>query len=100
MLAKENPVVGTPQENRREAQSPPIIGITRKEDDPGQPQIPDVLPILPLRNMVVFPGTVIPLTVGRASSRKLLEESLSQSKVVGIVTQRSAEQEAPGLEDL
>src|SRR6185295_3187257 len=42
----------------------------------------------------------VPLAVGRPSSRKLLEESLSQSKVIGIVTQRDAEKEEPALEDL
>ena len=79
----ENPLIQRSQEDdEREPQSPAVIGVTRKEDDPSQPAIPDVIPILPLRNMVVFPGTVIPLTVGRASSRKLLEESarrISQS---------------------
>ena len=40
------------------------------------PQIPDVLSILPLRSFVVFPGTILPLTVGRAASIKLLDETL------------------------
>ena len=48
----------------------------------------------------VFPGTVVPLTVGRASSRRLLQESLPQSKVIGIFTQRNPEQADPAAMDL
>src|SRR5215813_5174838 len=101
MEAKESPVVEPRQdENRGGSQNPPIIGITQREDDPSQPIIPSVLPILPVRNMVIFPGTVIPLTVGRASSRKLLEESLPQSKIIGLFTQRNAEVDEAGPADL
>ncbi len=101
MVAKENPIIEPAEDdNRREPQNPPILGISRKEDDPHQPPIPDVLPILPVRNMVIFPGTVIPLTVGRPSSRKLLEDSLPQSKVIGLVTQRNPDLDEPGPEDL
>jgi len=59
-----------------------------------------VLPILPLRNTVVFPGTLIPLTIGRASSLRLLEESLPQSKMVGLALQRDVEVESPSLDQL
>ncbi|HWI59465.1 MAG TPA: LON peptidase substrate-binding domain-containing protein, partial [Bacillota bacterium] len=101
MTAKENPIIEPSQEDsRQEPQTPPIIGVSRKEDDASQPPIPEVLPILPVRNMVVFPGTVIPLSIGRASSRQLLDESLPQSKIIGLVTQRNHEQDNPGPEDL
>jgi len=89
----------TTEQDRADAQTPPIIGVSRKEDN-NEPPIPDVLPILPVRSIVVFPGTVIPLTVGRASSRKLLDESLPQSKTIGLVTQRKPEGDSPALEDL
>jgi ATP-dependent Lon protease len=62
--------------------------------------IPDTLPILPIRHLVIFPGTVIPLTVGRESARKLLEESVPQSKIIGLCTQKNAEQENPGPADV
>jgi ATP-dependent Lon protease len=101
MSSNEQSLRAPPAEDRPASESsPPLIGVARKEDDPNQPQIPGVLPILPIRNMVVFPGTVIPLTVGRASSRKLLEESLPQSKIIGLVTQRNLDQNNPGPEDL
>jgi len=101
MDAKESPVIEPAQDDsRKESQNAPIIGVTKREDDPSQPAIPSVLPILPVRNLVVFPGTVIPLTVGRASSRKLLEESLPQSKIIGLFTQRNPDREDPGPADL
>jgi ATP-dependent Lon protease len=50
--------------------------------------------------LVVFPGTVIPLTIGRGASRKLLEESLPESKIIGLFAQRRPEQDDPGPEDL
>jgi ATP-dependent Lon protease len=65
-----------------------------------RPVIPETLPILPVRNTVVFPGMVVPLTVGRPASRKLLEESLAQSKIIGVFTQKDAKQDEPAPEDL
>ncbi len=66
----------------------------------SEPQIPDVLSILPLRSFVVFPGTILPLTVGRAASIKLLDETLPQTKIIGLVTQRDETKEDPELQDL
>src|SRR3954454_15045490 len=62
--------------------------------------IPNTLPVLPIRNIVVFPGTVIPLNVGRAKSKALLDEVMPGEKVIGVVTQRNADVEDPKLEDL
>jgi ATP-dependent Lon protease len=64
------------------------------------PQIPDVLSILPLRSFVVFPGTILPLTVGRAASIKLLDETLPQTKIIGLLTQRDGTKEDPQTQDL
>lgn len=64
------------------------------------PKIPDVLPILPVRNTVLFPGTITPLTVGRPSSKRLLEESLGLSKFIGIFTQKNPQLENPAPSDL
>ncbi len=68
--------------------------------DSSQVVIPDTLPILPVRGMVMLPGTITPITIGRPSSRKLLDDSLPQSKVIGVLTQRDEEQEEPGIEEL
>ena len=76
-----------------------IIGVSQTEGE-GHPAVPQVLPILPVRSVVLFPGTVLPLTIGRPSSRKLLEESLPHSQIIGIVTQRKTDLENPTPEDL
>src|ERR1700745_3171341 len=67
---------------------------------PQIPNIPDVLSILPVRRFVVFPGTVAPLNVQRATSIKLLDETLPQSKIIGLVAQRDSEKENPEPQDL
>ena len=66
----------------------------------GPPIIPPVLPILPVRGTVIFPGTIIPLGIGRPSSRKLLDESLAKSKVIGLATQVDEDVEEPGFSDI
>src|SRR5687768_18396148 len=62
--------------------------------------LPNVLPILPIRNIVVFPGTVMPLNIGRAKSKALLDEVMPGSKLVGVITQKNAEAEDPAAEDM
>src|SRR5438874_9775712 len=64
------------------------------------PRIPDVLSILPLRGFVILPGTVAPLNVRRPASIKLLDETLPQSKVIGLVAQRDETKEEPEPQDL
>jgi len=64
------------------------------------PQIPDVLSILPMRSFVVFPGTILPLTVGRAASINLLDETLPKTKIIGLLTQRDETKEDPQPQDL
>lgn len=63
-------------------------------------KVPDKLPILPLRNNVLFPGVVIPITVGRDKSIKLIKEAYSAKKTIGVVSQRDVEIEDPNAEDL
>ncbi len=62
--------------------------------------IPEHLPILPLKNTVLFPGVVIPITVGRDRSLALVKKAFASDKIIGIVTQRKKEQEDPGPDDL
>ncbi len=63
-------------------------------------KIPDELPILPLRNNVLFPGVVIPITVGRDKSIKLIKDTYAGDKTIGVLSQRDIEVEDPGAEDL
>ena len=62
--------------------------------------IPTELPILPLRDTVLFPNSFLPLAVARESSVRLIEEAISGSKLVGVFTQRDASVEEPTQEDL
>ena len=62
--------------------------------------IPAELPILPLRGIVVYPQTVIPLTVGQPRSIKLVDEVVSGDRLVGLVTSKDAELETPGPDDI
>lgn len=63
-------------------------------------KIPDELPILPLRDTVVFPNIVTPLVVAREKSVKLIHDAISGSRLIGLVAQKAAEQEEPAKEDI
>src|SRR5678809_1600874 len=64
-------------------------------------EIPDQLPILPLRNSVLFPGAIIPIDVGRRKSVRLVEDAIAKERpVIGILTQKDARTEDPGSGDL
>src|SRR6184192_4791614 len=64
------------------------------------PRIPEELSILPVRGIVVFPGTIIPLNIQRAASLKLLDDTLPRTKVIGLLTQRDEAKEDPTPQDL
>src|SRR5437867_3416210 len=63
-------------------------------------RVPNVLPILPIRNVVVFPGTVMPLNVGRQRSKNLIDEVMPGEKLVAVITQKNPDTEDPAVEDL
>jgi ATP-dependent Lon protease len=70
------------------------------EDNMRNEKIPDILPILPLRNTVLFPGVVIPITVGRDKSIQLIKDYNKTDKTIGVVAQRSDDIEEPTGKDL
>lgn len=70
------------------------------EDNMRNEKIPDILPILPLRNTVLFPGVVIPITVGRDKSIQLIKDYNKIDKTIGVVTQKSDAIEEPTADDL
>ena len=65
-----------------------------------QVAVPHELGILPLRNAVVFPGTVIPLGVGRPRSQRLLSDAIENETTIGVLTQKNPKNEKPGYKDL
>ena len=70
------------------------------EEQINAEKTPDELPILPLRNTVLFPGVVIPITVGRDKSIKLIQEANKGDKTLGVVSQKNDEIEDPSADDL
>jgi len=64
------------------------------------PELPNSIPILPLRGLVVYPKTAIPLTVGQPRSIRLIDDVMSSDRLIGMVTSRNSELENPGPDDL
>ncbi len=79
-----------------------LIPLMTPEDEEriNQEEIPDELSILPLRNMVLFPGVVIPITAGRDKSIKLLKDANNGIKIVGVVAQNDESVEDPSINDI
>ncbi|MEO6522388.1 MAG: endopeptidase La [Mucilaginibacter sp.] len=70
------------------------------EEEMNNEQLPDVLPILPLRNTVLFPGVVIPITVGRDKSIKLIRDANKGDRMIGVVAQQDVGIEDPNFNQL
>jgi ATP-dependent Lon protease len=70
------------------------------EEDLTQAEIPDILPVLPLRGIVIFPSQIHPFLVSRASSLKLIEEVGGASRIIGLTAQKNPEEESPNPEGL
>lgn len=70
------------------------------EEAMNQEEVPGELAILPLRNMVLFPGVVVPVTAGRDKSIKLINDANAENKVIGIVAQHNQEHEDPSFKEL
>ena len=73
---------------------------TEDEDQMNSEKVPEELSILPLRNTVLFPGVVIPITVGRDKSINLIKDAYKGDKIIGVVAQKNDSVEDPNVEDL
>ena len=71
-----------------------------EEREMSSSDLPEELPILTLRNTVLYPGVVLPITVGRDASLKLVKDAYNDSKLIGVVAQTNGETENPGESDL
>jgi len=70
------------------------------EEQMNSESLPETLPILPLRNTVLFPGVVIPITAGRDKSIKLIKDANNGNKVIGVVSQKDEQTENPDVKDI
>jgi ATP-dependent Lon protease len=79
-----------------------LIPLMTPEDEEiiNKESVPAILPILPLRNTVLFPGVVIPITAGRDASIQLIKDANKGDKVIGVVAQRNEDEEEPTLKDI
>lgn len=78
----------------------PIIPLNEENDGLEDEKIPDELALLPLRNTVLFPGVVLPITVGRDKSIKAVNDAYKADKLIGVVAQKDSTVEDPNLVDL
>lgn len=79
-----------------------LIPLLTPEDEEiiNNESVPETLPILPLRNTVLFPGVVIPITAGRDKSIELINDANKSDKIIGVVAQRNESVEQPGIKDI
>ena len=78
----------------------PIIPLNEEEGNTDDKDIPEELPLLPLRNTVLFPGIVIPITVGRDKSIKAVTDAYKADKLIAVVAQKDSNIEEPAYADL
>ncbi len=79
-----------------------IIPIIADGDDSelDEMDVPDTLPVLPLRNTVLFPGVVLPISIGRPKSVQLIRDAYKSDRIIGTVSQKDSEVEDPVFGDL
>lgn len=87
------------QEFDSEAELIPLM-TPEDEEEMANEELPASLPILPLRNTVLFPGVVIPITAGRDKSIKLINEANAGNKIIGVVAQKNEDEEDPAKNDI
>ena len=73
---------------------------TDGEEDLKEAAIPSELPILPIKNTVLFPGVIIPITVTRKKAVKLVRKAYQGDRIIGVIAQRNVKVEEPGIEDI
>ncbi len=79
----------------------PIIPLNENENEQDKiTEVPDDLPVLPLRNTVLFPGVVLPITVGRDKSIKAVNDAYKSNKLIGVLAQIDSTIEDPEVKDL
>lgn len=86
-------------EDTQKAEFIPLV-TDEHEESMNKVEVPDTVPILPLRNTVLFPGVILPITVGREKSLKLVDEAYNNDKLLGAISQKDPNTEEPGRNDL
>ncbi|MFT5255647.1 MAG: ATP-dependent Lon protease, partial [Candidatus Paceibacteria bacterium] len=87
------------QEFQDDAEFIPLMS-SEDEEEMNNEDLPEILPILPLRNTVLFPGVIVPITAGRDKSIALIHETNKEGKIIGVVSQKEEGEEDPGIDDI
>jgi len=86
-------------EDTQKSEFIPLI-TDEEEESLKQVEVPETVPVLPLRNTVLFPGVILPITVGREKSLKLINKVYNNDELLGAISQTDPNNEDPGEEDL
>jgi ATP-dependent Lon protease len=78
----------------------PLMSIEEEGEPDNDETYPEILPVLALKNTVLFPGIVIPITVGRDRSIRAINRAYEEGRIIAVLSQRDSKVEDPGLEDL
>ena len=74
--------------------------MNEERKDEEQPTIPDVLPVLPLRDIVIFPFMIVPLYVSRERSIRAVDQALAENRMILLAAQKSQDEDEPGPDDI
>ena len=74
--------------------------MSEERKDEEQPKVPDVLPVLPLRDIVIFPFMIVPLYVSRERSIKAVDQALAENRMILLVAQKKQDEDDPGADDI
>ena len=83
-----------------DAEMIPFVAISDDDEMAKDPNIGDILQVMPLKNTVLFPGVIIPITVGRNKSMKAITKAYENNKFIAVLTQRDSQTEDPKFKDL
>ncbi|MEM9821420.1 MAG: LON peptidase substrate-binding domain-containing protein, partial [Bacteroidota bacterium] len=89
-----------PKELEGDTEFMPLFSIDESDELQHEEVYPDTLPVLALKNTVLFPGIIIPITVGRDKSIKAIYESYESNRIIAVISQRDSRTEDPSVSDL
>lgn len=78
----------------------PLLSVDEEDEEGADEILPDALPVLALKNTVLFPGIVIPITVGRDKSIRAINKAYNDDRLVAVLSQRDSNVEEPEVDDL
>ncbi|HRI32880.1 MAG TPA: LON peptidase substrate-binding domain-containing protein, partial [Saprospiraceae bacterium] len=78
----------------------PFVAVAEDEEPSKDENFEDILPVMPLKNTILFPGVIIPITVGRNKSMKAVSKAYEKNKFIAVLTQRDSRTEDPTFKDL